>query len=122
MTPSTCIWDHWGIYRKLAFCAPDPNVAVHFILHRHKRHILLIPLAATCAGLYIIAKNISKGIITGIICVLILFMPPVFAYITVVLKDPYFASVTFLVAALMINQAISNKNKQIYFTHFLGLP
>ena len=28
---------------------------------------MLIPLAATCAGLYIIAKNISKGIITGII-------------------------------------------------------
>lgn len=87
-----------------------------------KGTFLLIPLAATCAGLYIIAKNISKGIITGIICVLILFMPPVFANITVVLKDPYFASVTFLVAALMINQAISNKNKQIYFTHFLGLP
>lgn len=82
---------------------------------------MLIPLAATCAGLYIIAKNISKGIITGIICVLILFMPPVFANITVVLKDTYLASFTFLVAALMINQAISDKKQTNLFYTFSGI-
>ena len=86
-----------------------------------KGTFLLIPLAATCAGLYIIAKNISKGIITGIICALILFMPPVFANITVVLKDTYLASFTFLLAALMINQAISDKKQTHLFYIFSGI-
>ena len=86
-----------------------------------KGTFMLIPLAATCAGLYIIAKNISKGIITGIICVLILFMPPVFAYITVVLKDTYVGSFAFLIAALMINQAISDKKQTPLFCIFSGI-
>ena len=82
---------------------------------------VLIPLATTCLGLYIIAKNISKGILTGIICVLILFMPPVFAYITVVLKGTYLASFTFLIAALMFNQAISDKKQTHLFFLFSGI-
>ncbi len=76
---------------------------------------VLIQLAAICLGLYIIARNISKNIITGIICVLILFVPPVFADIMVVVKDTYLAAFTFLIAALMLDKAISNKSKTLLF-------
>ena len=43
-------------------------------------------------GLYIIARNISKGIFTGLLCIIILFIPPVFVFVTVALKDTYLAS------------------------------
>lgn len=82
---------------------------------------MLIPLMSTCLGLYIISKNISRGIITGIICLFILFIPPVFTYITVVLKDTYLASLIFLVAALMLDNAISEKKKTISFYLFSAL-
>ena len=76
---------------------------------------LLIQLVPICLGLYIIARNISKGVLTGIICVLILFIPPVFADIAVVLKDTYLAAFTFLIAALMLDKAISDKQKTWLF-------
>ncbi len=79
---------------------------------------VLIPMAATCLGLYIIAKHISKGILTGIICILILLLPPIFTYITTVLKDTYVASLVFLIAALMMDRAISDKKKTTLFCVF----
>ena len=79
---------------------------------------VFIPLAATCLGLYITAKHISKGILTGIICILILFLPPIFTYITTVLKDTYVASLVFLIAALMMDRAISDKKKTTLFCVF----
>ena len=88
-----------------------------FILYFTDMHgiFLLIQLVPICLGLYIIARNISKGILTGIICVLILFIPPVFADIAVVLKDTYLAAFTFLIAALMLDKAISDKQKTWLF-------
>ena len=79
---------------------------------------VLISLVPICLGLYIIARNISKGIFTGLICIIILFFPPVFAFITVVLKDTYLASFVFLISALMIDGAISDKKKTLYFYVF----
>ncbi len=76
---------------------------------------VLISLIPICLGLYIISRNISKGILTGLICVLILFMPPVFVFVTVVLKDTYLAAFIFLIAALMIDGAISDKKKSLLF-------
>ena len=76
---------------------------------------LLIQFVPICLGLYIIARNISKGIITGIICVLILFIPPVFADVVVIVKDTYLAAYVFLIAALMLDKAISNKQKTLLF-------
>lgn len=76
---------------------------------------VLISLMPTCFGLYIIARNISKGILTGLICVIILFIPPVFTHVTVVLKDTYLAAFIFLIAALMIDGAISDKKKSLLF-------
>ena len=88
-----------------------------FILHFTdiRGIFLLIQLVPICLGLYIIARNISKGVLTGIICVLILFIPPVFADIFVVLKDTYLAAFTFLIAALMLDKAISDKQKTRLF-------
>ncbi len=76
---------------------------------------VLIPLSMTCLGLYIIARNISKGLFTGLICILILFIPPVFVFVTVALKDTYLASFIFLISALMIDGAISDKKKTVSF-------
>ena len=79
---------------------------------------VLISLIMICVGLYIIARNISNGIFTGLICVIILFIPPVFVFLTVVLKDTYLASFAFLIAALMIDRAISDKKKTVFFYVF----
>ena len=78
----------------------------------------LISLTMICVGLYIIAKNISNGIFTGLICIIILFIPPVFVFLTVVLKDTYLAAFIFLIAALMIDGAISDKKKSVFFYVF----
>ena len=77
--------------------------------------ILMIPFFL---GLYIIARNISKGIFTGLLCILILFIPPVFVFIPVALKDTYIATFAFLISALMIDGAISDKKKTIFFYLF----
>ena len=79
---------------------------------------VLIPFMTICIGLYIIARNISKGIFTGLICVIILLIPPVFVFLTVALKDTYLASFAFLIAALMIDRAISDKKRTIFFHVF----
>ena len=79
---------------------------------------VLVCLIPFCLGLYIIARNISKGIFTGLICVLILFIPPVFVFVTVALKDTYLAAFIFLIAALMIDGAISDKKKSVFFYVF----
>lgn len=79
---------------------------------------MAIQLATLCIGLYIIGKNISKGIITGIICVLVLFIPPVFADVAVVIKDTYLAAFIFLVAALLFDNVLSGKNKTFSFYAF----
>jgi len=79
---------------------------------------VLISLIIICVGFYIIARNISNGIFTGLICVIILFIPPVFVFLTVVLKDTYLASFAFLIAALMIDRAISDKKRTIFFYVF----
>ena len=79
---------------------------------------VLVSLIPICFGLYIIARNISNGIFTGLICVLLLFIPPVFVFVTVALKDTYLASFAFLIAALMIDGAISDKKKSLFFYIF----
>ena len=79
---------------------------------------VLIPFMTICIGLYIIARNISKGILTGLICIIILLIPPVFVFLTVALKDTYLASFTFLISALMIDGAISDKKRTAVFYAF----
>lgn len=79
---------------------------------------VFIQLAAIFVGLYIIGKNISKGILTGIICSLVLFIPSVFADIVVVLKDTYLAAFIFLVSALLFDNVLSGKNKTFLFYAF----
>ncbi|WP_297323348.1 hypothetical protein [uncultured Bartonella sp.] len=79
---------------------------------------LFIQLGCVFVGLYLIGKNISKGILTGIICVLILFIPPVFCYLFVVIKDTYLAAFVFLIAALMLDYALSGKKKSPAFYIF----
>ncbi|WP_295735662.1 hypothetical protein [uncultured Bartonella sp.] len=69
-------------------------------------------------GLYIIARNISKGIFTGLLCIIILFIPPVFVFVPVALKDTYIASFAFLISALMIDGAISDKKRTAVFYAF----
>ena len=85
--------------------------------------IWIILLLSVFTGLYIIAKNISKGIFTGIICVFILFITPVFAFLPVVLKDTLLAGFILLVAAMMLDAAISDKKqtKGFYITTSLIL-
>lgn len=73
--------------------------------------VWLIQLIPIFIGLYIIAKNISKGIFTGAICVFILFITPVFAFLSIVLKDTLLAGFIFLVSAMMLDAAISEKKK-----------
>lgn len=82
---------------------------------------MLIQLAPLCLGLYIIGKNLSKGIITGIICVFLLFITPVFSYVAVVLKDTYLATFTFLISALMLDAAIADKKKTFTFCIISGI-
>ncbi|MBH9975996.1 MULTISPECIES: hypothetical protein [Bartonella] len=77
--------------------------------------IWIIQLLSIFVGLYIIAKNISKGILTGFICLLILFITPVFAFIYVVLKDTLLACFIFFVSAIMLDAAISEKKKTFGF-------
>ena len=73
--------------------------------------VWIIQLIPIFIGLYIIAKNISKGIFTGAICVFILFITPVFAFLSIVLKDTLLAGFIFLVSAMMLDAAISEKKK-----------
>ncbi|MBH9974175.1 MULTISPECIES: hypothetical protein [Bartonella] len=81
--------------------------------------IQLIPLFI---GMYIICKNITKGIITGVICSsLFLVVTPIFSYIIIVLKDTYLASFTFFVSALMLDAAISGKKKTFCFYLLTGI-
>lgn len=79
---------------------------------------VFIQIGCIFGGLYLIGKNISKGILTGIICVLILFIPPVFGYLFVVIKDTYLAAFIFLIAALMLDYALSGKKKSPAFYIF----
>lgn len=80
--------------------------------------LMFIQVGTICAGLYIIGKHISKGILTGIICILILFIPPVFGDLLVVIKDTYLAAFIFLVAAFMLDHALSGKKKSPAFYFF----
>lgn len=82
---------------------------------------VFIQLSLIFLGLYIIGKNISKGIFTGIICSLILFIPPVFADLFVVIKDSYLAAFIFFISALLIDRAISDKKKTKIFFILSGI-
>lgn len=80
------------------------------------RGIFVLPqLICIFVGLYLIAKNISKGILTGIICILILFLPPVFSLLFTVLKDTYLAAIIFIISAAMFDYSISKKRKMLLF-------
>lgn len=82
---------------------------------------MFIQLGCIFLGLYLIGKHISKGILTGIICVLILFIPPVFSHLFVVLKDTYLAAFIFLIAALLFDLSLSDKNKTCLFSIGCGI-
>ncbi|WP_295898226.1 hypothetical protein [uncultured Bartonella sp.] len=83
--------------------------------------VWIIQIIPIFIGLYIIAKNISKGIITGVICVFILFITPVFAFLSMVLKDTLLASFIFLVSAMLLDIAISQKKKTLGFYITTGI-
>ena len=80
--------------------------------------IQIIPLFF---GLYIIGRNISKGVFTGFIVIFILLITPVFAYLSIVLKDTLLASFIFLVSAMMLDAAISEKKKTLGFYITTGI-
>ena len=76
----------------------------------------LLQLVSISTGLYVVGKHISKGILTGIICSSILFIPPVFGDLVVVVKDTYLAAFTFLIGALLFDTSISNtKRTRIFY-------
>lgn len=75
----------------------------------------LIQLVSIGIGLYVIGKHISKGILTGIICASILFIPPVFGDLVVVVKDTYLAAFIFLICALLFDTALSSFKRTYIF-------
>lgn len=69
----------------------------------------LIQLTLMISGFYLIGKNISKGIITGLICVVLVLIPPVFSFIPTVSRDVSLAVFIFFIASIFINNSFSDK-------------